>query len=93
MPKKVLTKKVIENLIQASDQAMTFVEQKKTSCSSEMWQYNHHILVDNHQQPFVCCNTCKELLAFSSMNGTNNLRNHDNLDEINIFFIFAANKI
>ncbi|CAF3987750.1 unnamed protein product [Rotaria sp. Silwood2] len=41
-----------------------------------MWEHFHQIFVNNLQQQFVSCNECKTLLAFTSTNGTNNLKSH-----------------
>lgn len=46
---------------------------KRTSKSSELWNFFHQICMNDHQQPFVSCNKCKTLLLYSSLNGTNSL--------------------
>ncbi|CAF1474534.1 unnamed protein product [Rotaria sordida] len=46
--------------------------------SSPLWEHFHQIFVNNSQQQFVSCNECKTLLAFTSTNGTNNLKSHLN---------------
>jgi hypothetical protein len=74
MPKKLLAKEEIEKLIESCDPSVKFVERKKANCTSEWWQYYHHLFVNDSQQPFVSCNTCKSLLSFTSVNGTNSLR-------------------
>ena len=71
MSKTVLTKDELEKLIKDSDPSLKFVQRKKTSKSSEWWNFFHHIFVNNIQQQFVSCSTCKRLLLYSSFNGTN----------------------
>jgi hypothetical protein len=78
MAKKLLSKTQLEKLIEDNDLSLKFVEQKKTSKTSELWNFFHHVYVNNDQQQFVSCNTCKALLSYSSINGTNNLRTHFN---------------
>src|SRR5579871_3770198 len=78
MNKNILTKKELEKLINNGDPSIKFVEKKKTSRSSEWWNFFHLIFVNDNQQQFVSCNTCKRLLLHSSLNGTNNLRTHFN---------------
>ncbi|CAF1542534.1 unnamed protein product [Adineta ricciae] len=41
-----------------------------------MWGHFHQIFVNHDQQAFVSCNECKRILAFTSANGTNNLKSH-----------------
>ncbi|CAF3758468.1 unnamed protein product [Rotaria sp. Silwood1] len=38
--------------------------------------FYHHIFVNNHQQQFVSCNTCKTLLLVTPTSGTNTLKSH-----------------
>jgi hypothetical protein len=78
MTKKILTKKDLEKLIEDGDPSVKFVQKKKTSRSSEWWNFFHHVFVNGDQQQFVSCNTFKGLLLCSSLNGTNNLRTHFN---------------
>jgi hypothetical protein len=76
MNKVVFTKREIEKLIKDDDPSVKFVEKKRTSKSSELWDFFHHIFINGHQQQFVSCNKCKALLLYSSLNGTNSLRTH-----------------
>ncbi len=78
MIKNLLPKSEIEKLISDGDSSLGFVEQKKTSKTGELWNLFHHVYVNNNQQRFVSCDTCKVLLSYSSINGTNNLRTHFN---------------
>ena len=78
MNKKHLTKREIEQLIKDDDPSIRFVIKKKTSNSSQLWNFFHQIFINDHQQQFVSCNKCKTLLLRSSSNGTNNLRTHYN---------------
>jgi hypothetical protein len=83
MPKKLLTKEEIEKFIESRDPSVKFVEQEQTNCTSELWQYYHHLFVNDSQQPFVLHDTCKSLLSFteerilstSIVNRSSNLRN------------------
>ena len=78
MNKKHLTKQELEQLINDNESSIKFVEKKKTSTSSEWWQYFHIIFVNSDRQQYVSCNKSKALLLHSSLNGTNNLRTHAN---------------
>jgi hypothetical protein len=78
MAKQLLSKTELEKLIEDGDLSLKFVQQKKTSKTSELWNFFHHVYVNNDQQQFVSCNTCKVLLSYSSINGINNLRSHFN---------------
>jgi hypothetical protein len=76
MTEKMLTRQELEKLMHENDESLTFVQKKKTSKSSEMWEHFHQIFVNNVQQQFVSCDECKTILAFTSANGTNNLKTH-----------------
>ncbi|CAF2003862.1 unnamed protein product [Rotaria magnacalcarata] len=43
-----------------------------------MWEYFHKIFVNNVQEQFVSCDKCKTILAFTLINGTNNMKTHFN---------------
>jgi hypothetical protein len=73
---KFLTRKELEKLIDERHESVKLVQKKKTVHSSQLWEHFHQVLVNNEQQQFVSCNDCKMLLAFQSMNGTNNLKSH-----------------
>ena len=51
-------------------------KREKSPNSSELWEHFHQVFANNVQQQFVSCNECKTLLAFTSVNGTNNLKTH-----------------
>lgn len=76
MNKVILTRKELEQLIADDDTSIRFAKKKANLNSSYLWEYFHIIYVNNHQQPFVSCNSCKVILAFTSANGTNNLKSH-----------------
>lgn len=76
MSKKILPRKTLEQLIVDNDQSVRLVKKKQNSTSSELWEHFHQVFVNNDQQPFVSCNTCKKILVFTSANGTNNLKSH-----------------
>ena len=76
MTATLLTRKEIENLIHENHESVKFVQKKRTQNSSELWEHFHQVFVNNVQQQFVTCNECKTLLAFTSVNGTNNLKTH-----------------
>ena len=71
-----LTRIDIEKLIGENDPSIRFVQKKKTTQSSELWNHFHQVFVNNQQQKFASCNECKSLLAFTSTNGTSNLKSH-----------------
>ena len=52
MNKKHLTKREIEQLIKDDDPSIRFVIKKKTSKSSELWNFFHQIFINDHQQQF-----------------------------------------
>ena len=74
MSVKFLTGNELERLIQDNDFTVNFVEKKKTLSSSDVWQHFHQVFVHNVQQRFVACNQCKSLLAYTSANGTKNMK-------------------
>ena len=53
MAVKPLTKKEIQKLIDDKNESVTFVEKKKTSASSRLWEHFRQVYVDNKQQQFV----------------------------------------
>lgn len=71
-----LSRTEIEKLIGENHPSIRFVQKKKTAHSSELWNHFHQVFVDNQQQKFASCNECKSLLAFTSTNGTSNLKSH-----------------
>jgi hypothetical protein len=78
MSNKLLSKKELQKLIEENDESVKFVQKKSKSNSSEWWQFYHTIFVNNYQQEFVSCNTCKALLFVTSTSGTNTLKFHAN---------------
>ena len=56
MAKKLLTRKELEKLIDDNHESVTFVQKKKSTNSSQMWENFHQIFVNNDQQQFVSCN-------------------------------------
>ncbi len=79
------------------------MQKKKTTQSSQLWEHFHQVFVDDVQQQFVSCNNCKILLAYQSMNGTNNLKSHlkscakeqlkeDDLHQTNVHSFYSSTK-
>ena len=71
-----LTRIDIEKLIGENDLSIRFVQKKKTTQGSELWNHFHQVFVNNQLQKFASCNECKSLLAFTSTNDTSNLKSH-----------------
>jgi hypothetical protein len=103
MTKKFLTRNELEKLIREKHESIRFVQKKKTTNSSQMWEHFHQIFVNNEQQQFASCNECKNLLAFTSANGTNNLKCHlkactkteiisDDLNQTTVHEFFSSSK-
>ena len=70
------TRKELEKLIDENHESVRFVNRKKTTNSSQMWEHSHQIFINNIQQQFVSCNECKAILTYTSSSGTNNLKTH-----------------
>ena len=71
MANKYLTKNELQKLIDENHESVKLVKKKKNSNSSQMWEHFHTVVVNDLQQQFVSCDTCKTLLVFTSTNGTN----------------------
>ncbi|CAF0799454.1 unnamed protein product [Adineta steineri] len=67
-----LTKDTIIQLIKNDDVFVTFVKPKKTS--SSVWVNFSCIYVNNMKQNFVSCDTCKDILHYTSTDGTSCMR-------------------
>lgn len=95
MNRKLLSRTELENLIKKDDKSVKLIQKKKTAKTSECWDYFQFILVQNVRQQFVSCNNCKELVIYSSLNGTNTLRSHINVcsnnDKSKVFFQKTVN--
>ena len=100
---KTLTRQELETLIFEQDESIKFVQKKMTAHSSQLWGHFHQVFINDVQQQFVSCNKCKVLLAYQSMNGTNNLRTHlnfcatirpkkDDFQQTNVFNFYSPTK-
>ena len=76
MSSKPLTRKELENLIKQVDDSVVYVEKKKLPSSSDLWDHFHQVFVGAVKQQSVSCNIRKSLLAYTSTNGTKNMKTH-----------------
>ena len=76
MSSKLLTRKELEDLIRKQDDSIVYIEKRKTASLSYLWKHFYQVFVNTVQQLFVSCNICKSLLAYTSANGTKNMKTH-----------------
>ncbi len=72
----LLKKNKVTELMKNHDKSVTFNKPKKTSKSSQMWEYFSIVMINNVEQELVCCDKCKCLLVYRQKDGTTSLAKH-----------------
>ena len=70
----LLHKERILKLIQTHDTNITYV--KPTTASSLVWKKFSYVHINNKNQNFVSCDTCKDILHHKSIDGTSSMMKH-----------------
>ncbi|CAF1283129.1 unnamed protein product [Rotaria magnacalcarata] len=69
-------KKKLADLIKNEDKSITFYKPKKAPKSSLVWESFNIVVINNVRQEMVCCEKCKQLLAYRQKDGTASLAKH-----------------
>ncbi|CAF0989787.1 unnamed protein product [Rotaria magnacalcarata] len=69
-------KKKIAYLMKNEDKSIAFYKPEKSLKSYPVWESFNIVVINNVRQEMVCCEKCKQLLAYRARDGTPSLAKH-----------------